>query len=422
EEIRQPVGKGLRNQLILEAWLKDAYPGLFALQSADLSVYQLVEQVVSSLGLLESAPAYSEALLQLALDHASDQNDGVAGFLYYWEQYGIKTSLRTSEKVDGVRLMTIHKAKGLEFPVVFVPVYYENNERGAKDPLPVAFSEPVYGLGRAIIPQGKSVGDEHVQEQFDQERERRLLDKLNTLYVATTRASNGLYMYMMDTKEPIKVSGQNRLSELLADYWQNEFEDEKDWRIGEIGQKQGQEPVKGDEVVSLPMSSFRLEGRATIAFEEEESSLSLSSKELGDEIHYLLSRCVSAQDLNSILRVHPWMKMDSADWDKVKSSVEQVVHHSDCEPWFSTDVDVFLEQEILFQGGVLRPDRVVEDDSTLTIIDFKTGTPDSKHQKQVQEYMRAFDTMTSKEVKGALVYTDPVEVVMVEGEKQGRLF
>lgn len=412
------VGEGKKKRLEIEGFLQQIYPELKQFQLQHKSVYEFVERVSVSFGLTEQAAAYAEALLQMVADYDFQEGRGLRDFLRFWDRSADRVSVRTSEDVEGVRLMTIHKAKGLEFGVVLV--YLDLQEwTKVKDSLPVPLREGV-GLDMAILPKKNGVEDETYIQEFDQEVNRRLLDDMNLFYVATTRAVHGLHVYL-----PIaEKGGSQKFARHVWDWVQNHEFDELTEVKASIGSPK-KIPSKENEtqLEMRPFESSPFSDKLKISFEQEDTD-SVSSRAFGDEVHGLLSRCKTVEDVKRLEQQQPWMRLSKQDWLEIVQTVRNVVEHPSCQHWFDPKNEAISEQELLdAKGEVLRPDKVVLVNGEMHVIDFKTGEERSAHLSQVSTYMAALEGIkTTEKIKGWLVYTNPVKVIPVVPAQQMEMY
>ena len=410
---------GKKKHLKIDDFLSDHYPELKEFQTEHKSVYEFVERVSVSFGLTAQAPAYAEALLQMVADYDFQEGRGLRDFLRFWDRSADRVSVRTSEDVDGVRLMTIHKAKGLEFGVVLV--YLDLQEwTTVKDALPVSLETANIGLDMAILPKKSGVENEGYIREFEQEVNRRLLDDMNLFYVATTRAVHGLHIYL-----PIaEKGGSQKFARQIWDWVQNHEVDELTEGKASIGNIRSVEyEEKMMKLNQLPFESSPFSDKLKISFEQKDTD-SVSSRAFGDEVHALLSRYKTPEDINHWEKHQPWTRLTQKDWLAIVKTVRNVVEHPKCSPWFDPNHTSISEQELLdANGDVLRPDKVVFVKDEIHVIDFKTSEERASHHKQVNNYMKAVNGIGSGEVtKGWLVYTNPVKVVSVASSGQVEMF
>ncbi len=425
-------GGRTRSSFDLERYLEEELPVLSSKGLGDKQLYELLEMVMDELGIYTVAPAYAEALLQLVLDYNAQDQEGIAGLLKHWELKKGKASIRVNEASDGVRLLTVHKSKGLEFPYVIYPMALSDwwDIRGD---LPVQFDEEIYGLKKALLPPKGGMGGEQIQSQFDAETKRLFLDELNTSYVATTRAEKGLVLLLELKDEQAKGSGGKwRIPEMIF-HWATEtlpeFAEHLSYSKGEIKKETKEELKKEQEVenqdsMELTTSFERgpLSSRLKMAFDTEGVLLDaaqLSPRKLGDEVHFVLSKIQTKADLNNLKkRDYPWMRMEASDWSAILHQVENVLTHPKCEMWFEEGRRALVERSLIDQSDKeLRPDRIVFMPDHIAVIDFKTGAKESKHLQQVRNYMQAVKQLEKGEVRGFVVYSDEVEVLEVALEE-----
>jgi ATP-dependent exoDNAse (exonuclease V) beta subunit len=384
-----------------------------------MRLYTAVEKIIHSLRLGPVAPAYCEMFLQHVLEYSSSENEGVNGFLKYWDQSGYKASIRVPETAEGVQILTIHKAKGLEFPVVIFPLSWRDWGKLRND-LPVWLDAEEYGLDAAFLPYSRNAGDHAVNAQWEAEKQRQLLDELNVCYVATTRARDQLHL-LLEMKDPAKSGGvEAPVSECVYEVLRDTYQFDPAQGPLELGDPTlypGEEtPTTSRHVNDLKRGS--LEDRLRISFDKEQLALGagvLSPRALGDEVHNLLAGIKSTADLHTLdNRPWPWSRMDEATWQEMVRIVKEVVEHPDTVEWFEPEADVACERELISaEGKLLRPDRLVFRGEDVHVIDYKTGEPSDGHKQQMLLYAQALKGLVSGEVRASLFYTDQMRRVDV---------
>ncbi|MDG1159556.1 MAG: UvrD-helicase domain-containing protein [Flavobacteriales bacterium] len=418
----------IRSHFDLQTFLDEQIPALNQAGLADKQLYELIELLLSVLGVYEKAPAYAEALLQLVLDYNAQDQEGISGLLKHWELKKNKASIRVTEGSEGVRLFTVHKSKGLEFPYVIYPMAFSSwwDVRGD---LPIHLDKPIHGLQKALLPAKQGMGGSAIQAQYDLEAERLLLDELNTTYVATTRAEKGLIVILELKDDQAKgTSGRFRIPEMVFHWAKERFADfQKDYRvvIGEIHPKENKEkhqPEKNESPRKRIFERGPLSERLKLAFDKDLRLLregKLNAQEIGNEVHFGLAQVKDLSEFSAYKsREFPWVRMDEDDWKKILEQMENVLHHPKCKEWFSKDHRAIVERSLITpEGEELRPDRVVFMEDHIAIIDFKTGAKKTSHEKQIRQYIKALEALEEKAIRGFLVYSDEMVVEEVSREE-----
>ncbi|MCK5221546.1 MAG: UvrD-helicase domain-containing protein, partial [Candidatus Aminicenantes bacterium] len=169
-----------------------------------LPIYEATEELIRIFDLKSSlkysSSGYLTAFLDMVKDYSTKEGGGISGFLEWWEEYGTDYSVPTPENSEGVTLMTIHKAKGLEFPVVIIPYSDWKEKPGGNLWLNPEDSEisidsypPPY-----FIKKNQSLDSTLFSEGWMEENFRAELDDLNLFYVACTRAKDALFIFAED--------------------------------------------------------------------------------------------------------------------------------------------------------------------------------------------------------------------------------
>lgn len=404
-----PEARHAKGFIQLDALLSDILDVNDFRALASKSLYDLTQDLITLLSVDEHYPAYAEALLQMVLDYQREESEGLSGFLKYWESDGHRKSIRIPDSIDGVRVMTVHKSKGLEFPIV-ISLIAESRSKGHSDLHPVTLDPEIFDLPVAVAPLSKLKGT-WAHDQYEEEVARQHLDELNIIYVAFTRAVDHLHI-LVESGDPQK--GTPALHKTIAallheqighDLWSERAE------YGSPVQRQTIEEEGADELLMLNrMQRQSLHDRLKIGTEKEGFDpvlRRLSAREEGEEIHRLLSKVRHLRDLEKLDKMdYPWQRMDKAAWERVREKVKAVVQLPAVQQWFTAD-EVYIERDwMTADGRVLRPDRVVVSDGRMVVIDFKTGQAEQKHHDQVRVYMNELFQGQNQPVEGWLIYTD----------------
>lgn len=158
------------------------------------SLYEAAETILSKFIPQNQNNAYIQYFLDIVLERDMRGQAGISDFLDYWEKNAEKFSIPSPEGNNAVRIMTIHKSKGLEFPVVIMPFAEEDYSRKPKDKLWLNAEEGDFGLPKVLIDNSSAVEGfgEEASEIYNLKKQEELLDNINVLYVALTRAEEQL--------------------------------------------------------------------------------------------------------------------------------------------------------------------------------------------------------------------------------------
>ena len=167
--------------------------------------YEKVEEIIRSFQLIHASDAYVQFFLDVVLEQQR-KGTSIQEFLDFWEDKKEKLSIVAPDAKQAVRVMTIHKSKGLEFPVVIFPydlnIYKQINPKAWLDELPEIF----HGFPELLVDYSKSLS--YINDKglhiFNTRREAQELDNFNLLYVALTRSVEQLYII---TEHNVKSDG-----------------------------------------------------------------------------------------------------------------------------------------------------------------------------------------------------------------------
>ena len=397
------------------------------------SIPDLCEQLVRVLkegdgsGQFDDETLYIQSFMDYVQDYVSVNGNSLDAFLKAWDEADPKVS--SPSDTGAIRVMTIHKSKGLEFPYVILP-YSEKVglfRPGKAWTVPETEGTPLEGLGKAAfdIQLSSSSASTLFEEDYRNELLLQYIDNINTFYVALTRASKGMTVISDQGS-----SAERNFAGILREYLENHgagkgFSQESDDREGTLVFRKGsmydfskydrkvsEVTVRETGYPSFPVEDGRLKvSPESTDFFTEEGAAVAKARHNGTVLHDILSRVKVPSDLEaSVNQAVRSGDLEAASEAGVTSLLrERIDSHPE---WFPTaGVEIFNETSFIdTDGREWRPDRVLVKDGSVTVIDYKFGERDSRYRAQVSKYAGIYRRLGYKDVKTAIWYVTSDEV------------
>ncbi|MCL7762421.1 UvrD-helicase domain-containing protein [Polaribacter sp. Z014] len=411
------------NQTILES-LKKYGVSFEASLFHQLPFYEKIEEIIRGFNLINSSDAYIQFFLDVVLEQQRNGTD-VGEFLEFWELKKERLSIVAPESAGAVQIMTIHKSKGLEFPVVIFPcdvdIYRQIKPKSWLNELPESYE----GFGELLVDYSKSLSIVSTRglDIYNQQREELELDNFNLLYVTLTRAVEQLHII---TDKKISSKGEentNFYSGIFINYLkqQNQWNDEVlEYSFGDKGRVSKREKESSvaeihEQFISTPWQEHNivLLANSSKLWNTEQGK----AIDFGNLLHEIFAKIITVNDVDNVVEL--FYQQGVLDDDQrvfIKTSIQKVVNHPKLTMYFSDNVTVFNEREIVdVDNQIIIPDRLVfTDKNEIVIIDYKTGSPSSEYHQQLLKYERTLKSMNFKVDKKLLIYiNDKIEVVEV---------
>lgn len=367
----------------------------------ETSVYDGLEYVIKKMAIAKNSSAHITYLLDAVLNVEQKEGTGIPNFLSYWEKKSDSLSIPAPENSNAVQIMSIHKSKGLQFPIVIFPFANSNIHPPGKEKLwlPITIED---GFTHVLL--NKKQDMEHYSplagEIYNDEQNKLELDAYNVLYVALTRAVKELYII---SKKEVSPKGDHKLnlySGLFIDYlinigqWQpNEYT----YTFGELDTNLSQE--ENNNVEQNITYQYSHKDRPSFNIITKTGMLWGTNRETalnkGNTVHHIMAMIESNEDItdtfNTLLKNG---EINDYDTEYLKRKILQIVAHPGISKYYQSDIKVYNEKDILTtKGKVIRPDRIVFNDNKVTIIDYKTGLKNTKYKEQLYEYADALQLM-----------------------------
>ncbi|MBX3163134.1 MAG: UvrD-helicase domain-containing protein [Bacteroidetes bacterium] len=387
------------------------------LNTNELSLNNLLDNciaIANALGLNKSGFHYIRFFLDEVSEFLALKNSNISSFFDWWESRGERASMIIPENTDAVKIMTIHASKGLEFPVVIVPYcnwkYFRENEDW------VSIKNEKVKLPASVIKLSKNVSaDAGFTAEFEEEQQEQILDNLNVLYVAFTRAVNRLHIISTksaaNNQKNIDAWIENSVSKLYAPTKENFYE------VGKALPKQVFHDKHFSSFELEPLDFVTPNNVVRIKAAYPNSDETENARLQGIVMHQILSNIKSADDLESAVNSaisEGLVNVNEAQ--EIKTKLSQLIHHAELKNYFQPNVNCKLEAELITQNAeILRPDRIVFLENETVLMDYKTGKENNqKYFKQLFKYEQALNTIGHNPVKKILVYIDEMKVVEVK--------
>ncbi len=388
-----------------------------------LPIYEAIESIIHSFNLIPTSNAYVQFYLDFVLDYSQKINSSLSGFLDHYESKKERLSIVSPQGKNAVQIMTIHKSKGLEFPVVIFPyadldIYKELNPKAwmALDP------EQYYGFSQALLNYNKDFKNygETGEEIFNNHQAELELDNLNILYVTLTRAIEQLHIISHKSLDKKGDENLKLYSGMFVNYlkhigqWDDNtahytFGNPKKESLNEV---QDLNVIEQQHFISTPKKDHNISIVTNSGYLWDTAQEDAIEK--GNLIHNLMSQIKTKSDVDITLSnfLSTGIINDSQVKD-LETILLNIVDHPQLVSYYSSDNTIYNEKDIITKDGVsLRPDRlVINAKNEVVIIDYKTGLPDKKHGLQLERYSAAIEDMSFSVTNKILIYiNDTLEI------------
>lgn len=410
-------------------------PVLEEIMKKNYSLVETVEEIIFRFDLqsdksqLPFLYAFHDRVLDFSLHHSSDPSS----FMKWWNNVSDKLTITLNPEMDAVRILTIHKAKGLEFKNVIIPfcmwefqpgysqanILWVNTENRG-DELLTSYSENIPYVPVAF----NAMKDSYFEKEYYQERYMNDIDNLNLMYVAFTRPKENLFVFTKKSKK--EINHISTASEIVCKFFDDEKnienfqkEDNGDFFSYTVGELMHAEILSGErqktvmEGSSLSRKSM-FQPKPLQRYSYREFFISGGKRDLspvnkGLLMHRLLSEMNTCDDIPRVIQSLVAEGLLEAEEKEIliRDLTAKINGLPQIRSWFSNQWErVRIESAILTPEGLLyRPDRVMINGNSVCAVDYKFGeiTSDA-HRRQMQRYLALITEMGYEEVKGFLWY------------------
>ena len=400
-----------------------------------MPLYELLEELFSlfEMNRIKEQDAYLFSFFDAVTEYLQNNSSDLDVFIRYWDETLCNKTIPSGE-MDGIRILSIHKSKGLEFHTVLIPFcdWKLENETNGQLVWCTPQVAPFDGLDILPINYSTQMAESIYGDDYLNERLQLWVDNLNLLYVAFTRAGKNLIIWS-------KKGQKGTMSELLANvlpvvalkediewdeecYEQGELcsseEEKAKTSTNKLTQKPEKRPIRMESM--RHDIEFRQSNRSADfiqGIEEEDSDDRFINR--GRLLHTLFSAIETEEDIDSAIDrlVFEGVIRDDEKEGMVREVVQKAFSSPEIQDWYSGEWTLFSECAIIYkEKGVLqtrRPDRVMMKENQVVVVDFKFGKENPKYNKQVKGYMQLLSKMGYENITGYLWYVDEERIEKV---------
>ncbi|AFL86008.1 ATP-dependent exonuclase V beta subunit, helicase and exonuclease domain-containing [Belliella baltica DSM 15883] len=416
EHMKQKVNKFVKNEMLL----------------LQLPLIEAVEELIEILDLQSFGleRAYISGFKEAIYDFTTNNRADLSGFLAWWDENQSKRTVKIPDGHNAMRILTIHKSKGLQFKVVIMPFLKWDIFDTRKSNVVWAPFEDREKQLEAIIPltMNSTLAKSDFADIYAEEAVMAYLDSLNMIYVALTRAED-VFLGIAPFKE--KITSQNYLQAQLQQVLTQSKDDEGGLCLSDFYDSETKVFEFGDwpkgierEILEKKLSDLRWSYQNwTQLLKVKKYAVDFSAEGLdqrktqnfGLMVHEILEISKSKEDTKlNLASFYYEGRLTLEEKDEVEKQLDVLFSNSLFASWFEVDGVLLAEQGILLPGGKMkRPDRIILKQDHAMVVDFKTGEPYEKHKEQVSEYMDLVAQLTGKPASGYLCYLENGEIISV---------
>ncbi|MDR1562606.1 MAG: UvrD-helicase domain-containing protein [Dysgonamonadaceae bacterium] len=376
--------------------------------------------------------AFFDSVTNYLKNHPADD---LHAFITYWNEELSEKTIPSGSGIDGVRAMTIHKSKGLQFHTVIIPFCWWELNPKMKPIVWCAAKSGVYDLPLLPVNFSSQMEDTIFAGEYEYEKSLSWLDNLNLLYVAFTRAECNLIVFGKLKKSLAGTKNIITVSDILQ--WimpilgtKTESVENFNYEFGELEQFQEEKTQITTNILKQSPTSNHVEF-VSYGFDDGKSIFKQSNKSrefvnanvsvkekyvaYGNIMHALFEKIRTMNDIeNAVENLINEGIISFQDKEMYIKKINSAIVNAGKEDWFSEKYKVYSEFSILVKENeeitTKRPDRALISDNETIIIDYKFGKSHDSHRKQVKQYIDLLQSMNYPNVKGYLWYVELEEI------------
>lgn len=371
------------------------------------NLYNFVEYYINEFSVENKETDFLLNFLEMLFNFTQNAGASTKEFLKYWDEEASTYTIQASENIDAVQIMTIHKAKGLEFPIVFIPMMNKNRDAEFTNWFETSKDTPLKSVNINQFSKNLEVYDEEIEKFNKQNSYKNFVDRLCLQYVATTRPVEQLFFYIQKAN---KTSNNLELLEFLQSKNPENLDEFDLYEVSpEMLKKYSKEKISSFKTKDIRVLKNMSERNTSIKIATPSKNYQVRNEKvrIGLFVHELLSQINTAKDIKKVLECYVLEGHITIEESvEIQKSLQDIIEtHAE---FFDEKWQVINEKDIMIsengESRVYRPDRILKSEEGYIIVDFKTGEESSKNEKQIENYKNILENLGKKVLKTRLIY------------------
>ncbi|WP_185249630.1 UvrD-helicase domain-containing protein [Chryseobacterium bernardetii] len=371
------------------------------------NLYNFIEYYINEFSVENKETDFLLNFLEMLFNFTQNAGASTKEFLKYWDEEASSYTIQASENIDAIQIMTIHKSKGLEFPIVFIPMMNKNRDSEFTNWFETNENDALKSVNINQFSKNLEVYDEEIQKFNKKNSYKNLIDRLCLQYVATTRPVEQLFFYLQ------KANKTSNNLELLEFIQTKNTENADSFDLYEVN------PEMLKKHSQTKTSSFKTQNIQNLKNVNEKSTsikIATPSKNyqvrnekvrIGLFVHELLSKINTEKDINKVLEGYALEgQITLEEKNEIQITLQEIV--KTYSEFFDEKWEVINEKDIMIsengESHISRPDRILKSEEGYIIVDFKTGEEKGKDEEQVQGYKNILERLGKKVLKTQIIY------------------
>ncbi|MGL6128826.1 UvrD-helicase domain-containing protein [Chryseobacterium artocarpi] len=371
------------------------------------NLYNFIEYYINEFSVENKETDFLLNFLEMLFNFTQNAGVSTKEFLKYWDEEASSYTIQASENIDAIQIMTIHKSKGLEFPIVFIPMINKNRDSEFTNWFETSESAALKSVNINQFSKNLEVYDEQIQSFNKKNSYKNLIDRLCLQYVATTRPVEQLFFYL---QKPNKTSNNLELLEFIQT---KNTENADEFDLYEVNPEMLKKHSK------TKSSSFKTQNIQNLKnVNEKTTSIKIATPSknyqvrnekvrIGLFVHELLSKINTEKDINKVLEGYALEgQITIEEKNEIQATLQEIIKKY--AEFFDEKWEVINEKDIMIsengESHISRPDRILKSEDGYIIVDFKTGEPKEKDELQVQGYKNILKRLGKNVIKTQIIY------------------
>lgn len=371
------------------------------------NLYNFVEYYINEFSVENKETDFLLNFLEMLFNFTQNAGASTKEFLKYWDEEASTYTIQASENIDAVQIMTIHKAKGLEFPIVFIPMMNKNRDAEFTNWFETSKDTPLKSVNINQFSKNLEVYDEEIEKFNKQNSYKNFVDRLCLQYVATTRPVEQLFFYIQKAN---KTSNNLELLEFLQSKNPENLDEFDLYEVSpEMLKKYSKEKISSFKTKDIRVLKNMSERNTSIKIATPSKNYQVRNEKvrIGLFVHELLSQINTAKDIKKVLECYVLEGHITIEESvEIQKSLQDIIEtHVE---FFDDKWQVINEKDIMIsengESRVYRPDRILKSEEGYIIVDFKTGEESTKNENQIENYKNILEKLGKKVLKTRLIY------------------